>query len=156
VKLRTVSHTMFFGVILALMANFAFLVLIRSAFETSPQVAQQREQTAHALESLRLETDLLRRLVRSYTATGDVNYLLTYYDIYAIRQGDKSAPATQDASVFWEDVITRRRPHALPENGPRQTLLEPMKALKLSDDEPAFLQPVMPATWRKFGQSTFM
>jgi signal transduction histidine kinase/DNA-binding response OmpR family regulator/HPt (histidine-containing phosphotransfer) domain-containing protein len=148
VKLRTVSHTMFLGVILALMANFAFLVLIRSAFETSPQVAQQREETARALENLRLETDLLRRLVRSYTATGDVNYLLTYYDIYAIRQGDKGAPAEQDASVFWEDVITKRKPHALPENGPRQTLLERMKALNLSNDELACLQRVLAATER--------
>jgi len=147
-KLKTVSHTLFLGVILALMANFAFLVLIRSAFETSPKVALQREQTAHALENLRLETDLLRRLVRSYTATGDVNYLLTYYDIYAIRQGDKSAPAERDASVFWEDVIARRKPHELPESGPRQTLLERMKALNLSAEELACLQRVLAATER--------
>ncbi|RZK99738.1 MAG: hybrid sensor histidine kinase/response regulator [Rubrivivax sp.] len=139
---------MFLGVILALMANFAFLVLIRSAFETSPQVALQREQTAHALENLRLETDLLRRLVRSYTATGDVNYLLTYYDIYAIRQGEKSAPAEGDASVFWEDVIAKRKPHALPERGQRQTLFERMKALNLSVDELACLQRVLDATER--------
>ncbi|MGH6648612.1 response regulator [Aquabacterium sp.] len=139
---------MFLGVILALMANFAFLVLIRSAFETSPQVALQRERTAHALENLRLETDLLRRLVRSYTATGDVNYLLTYYDIYAIRQGEKGAPAEGDASVFWEDVIAKRKPHVLPQQGPRQTLLERMKALNLSADELDCLQRVLDATER--------
>ena len=31
----------------------------------------QREQTLRAVEQLRRETDLLRRLVRAYTATGD-------------------------------------------------------------------------------------
>jgi signal transduction histidine kinase/DNA-binding response OmpR family regulator/HPt (histidine-containing phosphotransfer) domain-containing protein len=147
-KLKTVSHSLFLGVILALMANFAFLVLIRSAFETSPQVALQREQTTRALENLRLETDLLRRLVRAYTATGDVNYLLTYYDIYAIRQGEKSAPTQRDASVFWEDVIAKRKPHLPPEEGPRQTLLDRMKALNLSADELACLQRVLAATER--------
>jgi two-component system sensor histidine kinase/response regulator len=147
-KLKTVSHSLFLGVILALMANFAFLALIRSAFETIPQVALQREQTSHALENLRLETDLLRRLVRSYTATGDVNYLLTYYDIYAIRQGDKSAPAERDASVFWEDVIARRKPHELPQGGTRQTLFDRMKALNLSADELDCLQRVLAATER--------
>ena len=145
-KLRTVSHSMFLGVILALMANFAFLVLIRSAYETSPRVALQREQTTRALEQLRLETDLLRRLVRAYTATGDVNYLLTYYDIYAIRQGEKAAPSTNDISVYWEDVIAKRKPHALPDGGARVSLVERMKALNLSPAELACLQRVLAAT----------
>ncbi|CAH0352869.1 Sensor histidine kinase RcsC [Aquabacterium sp. CECT 9606] len=137
---------MFLGVILALMANFAFLVLIRSAFETSPQVALQREKTTRALEQLRAETDLLRRLVRAYTATGDVNYLLTYYDIYAIRQGEKAGPGTDDVSVYWEDVIAKRKPHALSETGTRASLMDRMKALNLSPAELACLQRVMAAT----------
>ncbi|MBA4108700.1 MAG: hybrid sensor histidine kinase/response regulator [Leptothrix sp. (in: Bacteria)] len=137
---------MFLGVILALMANFAFLVLIRSAFETIPQVALQREKTTRALEQLRAETDLLRRLVRAYTATGDVNYLLTYYDIYAIRQGEKAGPGTDDVSVYWEDVIAKRKPHALSEKGARASLMDRMKALNLSPAELACLQRVMVAT----------
>ena len=137
---------MFLGVILALMANFAFLVLIQSAYETSPQVALQREQTGRALEHLRLETDLLRRLVRAYTATGDVNYLLTYYDIYAIRQGEKSSPSVDDVSVYWEDVIAKRRPHVRAEGGTRLSLLDRMKALNLSPAELACLQRVLDAT----------
>ncbi len=146
-KLRTVSHSMFLGVILALMANFAFLVLIRSAYETSPQVALQREETGRALEHLRLETDLLRRLVRAYTATGDVNYLLTYYDIYAIRQGEKAAPAVDDISVYWEDVIARRRPHVRSDGGGTPlSLLNRMKALHLSPAELACLHRVLDAT----------
>lgn len=76
VKLKAVSHTMFVGAILALLANFAFLLLIRSAFDHSAQVAGQREQTIRALEHLRQEAELLRRLVRAYTATGSTKYLL--------------------------------------------------------------------------------
>ena len=125
---------MFVGAILALLANFAFLLLIRSAFDHSAQVAGQREQTIRALEHLRQEAELLRRLVRAYTATGSTKYLLTYYDIYAIRQGDKATLDVPDPTAFWEDRLVHERPQPLPEQGSKQSLIERMKALQLSSD----------------------
>ncbi|HIV69505.1 MAG TPA: response regulator [Candidatus Aquabacterium excrementipullorum] len=149
-KLKTVSHTMFVGAILALMANFAFLLVIRSAFDNSAEVAERREQTTRALERLRQETDLLRRLVRAYTATGKAQYLLTYYDIYAIRQGEKGDPAVGDPAAFWEARLMRQRTEAepLPEKGAGLSLLARMKALNLSAEELASLQRVLDATER--------
>ncbi len=147
-KLKTVSHTMFVGAMLALMANFAFLLVIRSAFDNSAQVAGQREQTTRALEHLRQETDLLRRLVRAYTATGNAKYLLTYYDIYAIRQGEKGDPAVGDPSAFWEARLIHQRLEPLPATGDKLPLLARMKALNLSADELASLQRVVDATER--------
>ncbi len=148
VKLKAVSHTMFVGAILALLANFAFLLLIRSAFDHSAQVAGQREQTTRALEHLRQEAELLRRLVRAYTATGSTKYLLTYYDIYAIRQGDKATLDVPDPTAFWEDRLVHERPQPLPEQGNKQSLIERMKALQLSSDELSSLRHVMDATER--------
>ncbi|MFZ5525665.1 MAG: response regulator [Pseudomonadota bacterium] len=147
-KLKAVSHTMFVGAILALLANFAFLLLIRSAFDHSAQVAGQREQTIRALEHLRQEAELLRRLVRAYTATGSTKYLLTYYDIYAIRQGDKATLDVPDPTAFWEDRLVHERPQPLPEQGSKQSLIERMKALQLSSDELSSLRHVMDATER--------
>ena len=139
---------MFVGAILALLANFAFLLLIRSAFDHSAQVAGQREQTIRALEHLRQEAELLRRLVRAYTATGSTKYLLTYYDIYAIRQGDKATLDVPDPTAFWEDRLVHERPQPLPEQGSKQSLIERMKALQLSSDELSSLRHVMDATER--------
>ena len=147
-KLKSISLTLITVIALALMANFAFLVIIRTAFQASEQASAQREQTVAAVEQLRQETDLLRRLVRAYTATGDVNYLLIYYDIYAIRQGEKPPPTDGDDAALWEEVIARQRPRPALKTGQPQSLVARMKALKLQPRELASLQKVIDATDR--------
>ena len=145
-RLKTLSQGLFGAVLLALMANVAFVGLIRSAFESSTAAATQREQTLRAVEQLRRETELLRRLVRAYTATGNTQNLLTYYAIYAVRQGDKPVPDAADLVTFWEEAVASGRPPALPAEGPRASLVDRMKALKVSPAELAALQRVLAAT----------
>ncbi|MBI5333414.1 MAG: response regulator [Burkholderiales bacterium] len=147
-RLKTVSNGLFGAVLLALMANFAFVALIGSAFEGASAAARQREQTLRAVEQLRRETELLRRLVRAYTATGDSRHLLIYYAIYAVREGDKPAPPAAAADTFWEEAIASGRPPVLDGAGPRQTLVERMKALDVGAGELAALQRVMAASER--------
>jgi signal transduction histidine kinase/DNA-binding response OmpR family regulator len=148
VRLKTVSNTLFVGVLLALGANFAFLVLIRGANDSTAQAAAAREETVRAVDKLRRETELLRRLVRAYTATGRPNYLLTYYEIAGIHRGEKAPPEVDDTTVYWEDAIAAPKSHAQPATGERHSLVERMKALHLSPDELAVLGRAMGVTER--------
>ncbi|WP_374592263.1 response regulator [Aquabacterium sp.] len=145
-RLKTVSHTLFVGVLLALGANFLFLVLIKSAYDSTTQAAAAREETVRAVDKLRRETELLRRLVRAYTATGRPNYLLTYYEIMGIHLGEKPQPEADDATVYWEDMIADPKSHAAPANGARSTLVDRMRALHLTASELAVLRRAMDAT----------
>lgn len=145
-RLKTVSRTLFLGVSLALVANFAFLIFIKSAYDSTTQAATAREETVRAVDKLRRETEMLRRLVRAYTATGQANYLLTYYEIVGIHLGEKPQPLADDSIVFWEEVIADPKRHAISAQGPRSPLIDRMKALHLSTQELAVLARVMAAT----------
>ncbi len=145
-RLKTVSHALFVGVLLALAANFAFLALIKGAYDSTAQAASAREETVRAVDKLRRETELLRRLVRAYTATGKPNYLLTYYEIVGIHLGEKAPPEVDDSIVYWEDVIADPKSHALPQTSARSPLVDRMKALHLTADELGVLGRVMAAT----------
>jgi len=146
VRLKTVSRTLFLGVLLALAANFVFLILIKEAYDSTTRAAVAREETVRAVDKLRRETEMLRRLVRAYTATGQPNYLLTYYEIVGIHLGEKPQPVAEDSIVFWEEVIADPKKHAVSSNGPRSPLVDRMKALNLSAQELAVLARVMAAT----------
>ncbi len=99
-RLKTVSRTLFLGVLLALVANFVFLTLIKRAYDSTNRAAIAREETVRAVDKLRRETEMLRRLVRAYTATGKANYLLTYYEIVGIHLGEKPQPVRMTPSSF--------------------------------------------------------
>jgi len=148
VKLKTVSHTLFIGVVLALGANFAFLGLIKRAYDSTTATAAAREEAVHAVDRLRHETELLRRLVRSYTATGRSNELLIYYEIVASHLGDKPAPRVNDSIVYWEQAIADPKRHAAPAAGPRRTLVDRMAALHLTIDELGLLAQAIEITER--------
>lgn len=134
-RLRSLSHGLFAGVLVALMTNLALVMLMDSAFRSSKAAVAQRESTLRAVEQLSRETDLLRRLVRAYTATGQARHLLTYYDIYAVRYGDKPAPAVSDPVLYWEEAIANGRHAQLPGQGARQSLVQRMEALQVGGDE---------------------
>ena len=147
-KLKTVSRWFFVMVVLALLANFTFLMLIRQAYLSSERAVQRRTDTMKLVSSLQQETTLLRRLVSAYTATADPRYLLYYYDVLAIREGSKPPPAENDLGLYWEDVIAGRRPHKLPVDQKGKPLVERMQALDISTDELAALRRVLDATER--------
>jgi two-component system sensor histidine kinase/response regulator len=147
-KLKTVSRWFFVMVLLALMANFAFLMLIRQAYVSAEHAVQRRTDTLRMVNDLQQETTLLRRLVSAYTTTADPRYLLYYYDVLAIREGSKPAPAVQDRSLYWDEVIAGRRAHQLPKNTQGKPLLARMQALDISREELDALQRVLEASER--------
>ncbi|MBH2016092.1 MAG: response regulator [Burkholderiales bacterium] len=134
-KLRTVSRWFFVLVVAALVANFAFLLAIRSAYLSAEQAAQRRADTLGLVSELQNESVLLRRLVSAYTSTGAPRYLLYYYDMLAIREGTKPQPVARDGVLYWNEVIAGLRPHSLPDGVAGVPLRARMQALDFSRDE---------------------
>ena len=154
-KLRTVSRWFFVLVVAALVANFVFLLLIRTAYLSAEQAGQRRAETLRLVSDLQNESLLLRRLVSAYTGTASPRYLLYYYDLLAIREGSKPQPAslgdtgdTGDTLLYWNEVIAGLRPHALPEGVPGRSLRSRMQALDFGRAEIDAAEGVLAATER--------
>lgn len=145
-KLRTVSRWFFVLVVAALLANFAFLLLIRTAYLSAEQAAQRRSDTLRLVSELQNEAVMLRRLVSAYTSSGAPRYLLYYYDMLAIREGRKAPPPGTDPVLYWNEVIAGLRVHALPPGAPKLSLQARMKALDFKGEERDAVAVVLQAT----------
>ena len=151
-RLRAVSRGFFFLLCLALAANITALVAIGGAFDTARQASDRRDQALALVHDLREETERLGRLVRAYVTTADARYLLYYYDILAIRQGDKAPPVSADVGLYWEHVISGQRTHALPSGQVGVSLAEQMRRMDFDPAEQDALKQIMRAT-EVLGQS---
>lgn len=145
-RLRKVSSWFFAVVLLVLGANAMFLVLITRSHD-AVVTAQTHRQDALALAiELHQETEQLARLVRAFTATGESRYLLYYYDILDMRQGEKAVPPGFNPASYWDEVIAGRKPHTMPENGVKRSVAELMKAQGFSALELLALKRILDAT----------
>jgi signal transduction histidine kinase/CheY-like chemotaxis protein/HPt (histidine-containing phosphotransfer) domain-containing protein len=144
-RLRAVSRGLFLLVSVALAANLLFLAAIGNAFDSARQAGQRRDQAMALVDELRHETQLLAHLVRAYVTTADARYLICFYDILAIRQGEKPAPDSGDPQ-YWEHVIAGLRPHALPSGRAGVSLAERMRRLDFDQAEQHALHAVLAAT----------
>ena len=95
------------------------LVLIKQSYDTVVAAQEHRQRALDLANELYQETEQLARLVRAYTVTGEPRYLLYYYDILGVRQGEKVAPADFDPKSYWDDVIAGRIKHAIPTEAAR-------------------------------------
>jgi two-component system, sensor histidine kinase and response regulator len=77
----------------------------------------------------------LAHLVQSFTTTGDTRYLAYYYDILAVRDGQRPPPEAEDAALYWREVIAGRRPHQAPKAGTARNLMGDMQALAFTEAE---------------------
>lgn len=90
-KLKKFSLWFSLAVIFALSANTLFLLMIQRAYDSVVTVQEHRQQAMLLVGELRQETEQLMSLVRNFS-TGQTPYLTYYYDILAIRQGEKPHP----------------------------------------------------------------
>jgi signal transduction histidine kinase/CheY-like chemotaxis protein len=66
---------------------------------------QERRYQSHLLaDELRQSSDDLTRMARTYVITGDTQYEKMYWDILAIRNGDKPRPVNYDR-IYWDLVL---------------------------------------------------
>jgi len=145
-KLRNISIWFSLLVLMLLGSNMVLMAFISNAYQ-EVDIAQRHRTKSIALASeLHQEPEQLSRLVRAYTITGDPRYLLFYYDILAVRAGEKPAPLTDNPFTYWDDAIAGRIQHTLPEVGIKRSLEERMKSLNFSWQEFSALKTVLAAT----------
>ena len=145
-QLRKFATWLFAGVLLILAANALILVLIQGSYDKVVTAQDHRLRSQSLVDELHRETEQLARLVRAYTATGEPQYLLRYYDILAIRQGAKVAPAGFGSKSYWDDVDAGRIVHAIPETGPKVSISDFMDSLGFSPSELLALTRILEAT----------
>ncbi|GAB2181643.1 hypothetical protein DLREEDagrD3_18660 [Denitratisoma sp. agr-D3] len=145
-KLRTASATLSIVFLLVLSANALVMMRVKGAYDSVVAAHEHRRQATTLTDALRQETEQLARLVRAYTVTGEPRYLLYYYDILAIRNGEKPVPANFNPATYWDAAIAGRIQHALPSDGPRHSLMEQMRALGFHQQELVGLSRVLAAT----------
>ena len=130
----------------ALGANAVLLLLIKQSYDSVVAAQQHRQSALELADELHRETEQLARLVRAYTATGEPRYLLYYYDILGVREGEKPAPPQFRSRSYWDDVIAGRIRHTMPKDGPRRSLADLMRSQGFSDDELVALKGVLGGT----------
>ena len=145
-KLRKLSSWFSVGVLLVLGANMLCIVLIDQAYSRMMAAQEHRQQSNQLANELQQETEQLARLVRAYTTTGESRYLFYYYDILAVRQGDKPAPAQFNPATYWDDVIAGRIEYVPPVHGERHVLADRMRALGFNAQELQTLSEILAAT----------
>jgi two-component system, sensor histidine kinase and response regulator len=135
VKLKQSSVWFALVVMLLLSVNTVFLLMIQRAY-SSLVAAQEHRQSATLLAAdLRRETTDLTSLVRAFTSTGETRYLTLYYDILAIRQGEKPLPENFTSGSYWDRVIAGEIKHQFPAQGEMKSLSNRMKSLGFSEQE---------------------
>ncbi|WP_374359739.1 response regulator [Pseudoduganella danionis] len=145
-KLRRISAWFSFLVLLSLAANGWLIILIRQAHNEMLSSQQYRQDALALTHGLHQETEQLAQLVRAFTLTGETRYLFYYYDILAIREGSKPAPANYNPMTYWDDAIAGRIEHHLPEQGLKVSLAEKMKKAGFGPAEFQALNQVIAAT----------
>ncbi len=147
-KLRQLSILFSLVVIVALSANVVSILKIQQAYNNVTTAQEHRQRAMFLANDLKQETEQLARLVRAYTSTGKTDYLTYYYDILAIRQGEKPKPENYISGAYWDMAIAGEIPYRFPQNGERHSLADRMMALKFSKEEINALGKVSEATER--------
>ncbi|MDD2854998.1 MAG: response regulator, partial [Desulfuromonadaceae bacterium] len=145
-KLKQFSIWFSLIVIFALAANAVFLFMIQRAHDSVVTVQEHRQRAMSLANELRQETEQLTSFVRAYTSTGESSYLMYYYDILAIRQGEKPQPGNYFSGAYWDMAVAGEIQHKFPQNGVKRSLAERMKSLGFSREEFRALADVSAAT----------
>jgi len=124
----------------------ALMIFVDRAYQGVISTQEHRNKSIALMTQLHQEPEQLARLVRAYTVTGESRYLFYYYDILAVRSGEKTMPVTDNPFTYWDDVIAGRIHHNLSENGVKLSLAERMKLLDFSGEEFIALKHVLAAT----------
>ncbi|MBK1718843.1 hybrid sensor histidine kinase/response regulator [Thiocystis violacea] len=144
-KLSRLSAVFSVTLLLMLGANGVFTLLVWNSHVLLNAAQDHRQRALVLVQALRQETELLGRLVGLYANSGEPRFLLYYYDILGIREGEKPALAHPHPTIYWEQVIAGDVEHRLADTGQRQSLQERMRSLGFKDAELAALERVLEA-----------
>ena len=127
-------------------ANGLFAFKVVQAQQGTAAAQLHRQQAIALVLDLQREVGNLARLVRAFTTTGQIRYLSYYYDILAIRNGEKAAPDGYWSSAYWDEVVAGNLRHSIPKDGMRKSLRARMDELGFDQTEFAALAAVIEAT----------
>ncbi|WP_448204233.1 methyl-accepting chemotaxis protein [Azospirillum sp. sgz302134] len=123
--------------IAAFVANFLSFLALGDARTRLEQAHQSRYESYLLADELRQSSDDLTRLARTYVVTGDAKYEAQYWDVLAIRNGEKPRPQGY-SRIYWDFVAaTGQKPRP---DGERVPLQELMKRAGFTDAEFAKLR----------------
>ena len=145
-KLRRLSLTYSIVLLATLGANGVFALLVMRAHYATETAQVHRQEALNLVVELQRDVSQLARFVRAFTTTGDLRYLNFYYDILAIRDGDKAMPAAYNSGTYWDEVVAGKQRHLIPADGPRKSLAARMSELGFDQEEFIALKEVMRAT----------
>jgi signal transduction histidine kinase/CheY-like chemotaxis protein len=146
VKLSRLATIFSATLLLMLGINGVFTLFVWTAHVHLGEAQDHRQRALVLVQTLRQESELLARLVGLYANSGEARFLLAYYDILGIREGDKPALATANPNIYWEQVIAGEVEHQLPTDGVSQSLRERMRSLGFNESELTALDHVFEAT----------
>jgi methyl-accepting chemotaxis protein len=124
------------AVLIALLALSAFG--LRAAAQDVDLVNQQRYQSYLLADELRQSSDDLTRLARTYVVSGDGRYEDQYWNILAIRNGEKPRPENYER-IYW-DFVAAGEQKPRPDSSRAVSLQTLMKESGFTDSEFAKLQ----------------
>ena len=145
-KLKQFSLWFSLAVMFALGTNTGFLIMIQRAYNGVVSVQKHRQDAMSLANELRQETEQLTLFVRAYTSTAQTHYLTYYYDILAIRQGEKPLPENYVTGAYWDTAVAGEITHTFQKNGVAYPLSERMESLGFSDKELLAFDKVSEAT----------
>jgi len=134
-KFKQFSWLFLLVVLFALSVNVISLLMVRQAYDSVEAAHEQRQHAMSLVNELQQETGQLARFVTAYASTGQTRYLTYYYDILAIRKGEKPQPENYEPGIYWDMAIADQIQYRFPQNGEQRSLSERMKALDFSEEE---------------------
>jgi two-component system, sensor histidine kinase and response regulator len=140
--------SLIFSATLALMlfVNGAFTIFVWNSHVQLSAANDHRQRALVLVQTVQRESELLTRLVTLYANSADTRFLLIYYDILAIREGEKPVINQINPIVYWEQAIAGISEYRLPTSGIRQPLRERMRAVGFRPAELEALDAVFVAT----------
>lgn len=118
-----------------IVANIVIVGRVYFSYKEMLVISHNTQRVMELTRSIRQESSLLEMLVRAYTTTADPRFLVYYYDIVAIRNGEKKAPPNYDPDDYWDAVIARRIAHAPFPEEKTLSLRERLQRLNFSEEE---------------------
>ncbi|ABE37393.1 chemotaxis sensory transducer [Rhodopseudomonas palustris BisB5] len=124
VSIRALSVAVFLGLALIVFLNLSSFFLYQGAQGEISEAQTSRYQSYLLADELRQSSDDLTRLVRTYVVTGDAKFEQQYWDVLAIRNGEKPRP-DQYQRIYWDFMAADgRKPRPDGVNASLQQLME--------------------------------
>lgn len=135
------NERVLFGIMLAEFISLIVVVFISAYLLRTQNIAQEKFKETNRLrydsyllaDQLRQSSDDLTRMVRTYVSTGDENFEKYFWQILAIRNGEKARPEHYNR-IYW-DFMTVDPPQPPSMDGEEVALEELMKKAGFTEEE---------------------